>query len=906
MSIDEIPTTDDTISNFGKFLPAPYIERVEIYDEKVRVFISIFLLTDLNGDTDTTLQYLSDKLYFYIMHARDGSYEAVDTDTEFGLDNADWDSVIDGKMNVLAAYDEATQNAIIEANGFLDLSETDPLVVMVYSAEDSEFFNDTEWTITEDLYDDNGNPIIKAQIEIDYRPEDVLDFTSLDFWNVFAFASIYEYDASDIETMLENPALLDLRVSDVSYERVFKDGELQHKIVSFVDVDDLVYSDVPIQSITDPYYKTDNITRDDMIEYFEELVTGFKETDVYDPKDTELNNMLNSISSVVEEYGESTQFLKEMDLRRAYFTSKDPAEPVGKLYVRFRKRIYTANRALENGTQVKKVLNRNPKIVDLRSGEVLTYVSPEYDDDLSDTYIYSESFMSRNSFGYSYLSYTGYTVNPDGSFSFGEIFEDVVARNRGYFFFDYEKAFRQTAIINSILDISKLSLLGVEATPYDAFKITEASITRTEGYMDTDTGTNVSHDIVISCEFNEDTNYPLTETVTVNNESSMDDTYALPNPGGLSEFTAETFPEGETDYLILRNFVPRQTDSISSTYPDYRLACFEFQDFYDYDVACGGALAILPTEYSVKVTIEDRTIEVARALITYYEGVQAELEIYYDAAADDLSSNDAGDFNNFFSEGANTAFLGLGHLAPWIVAPAVYCIFKDIIYNTYGGDIDKISAEAQKIIDGIDPYTGNLFVLETFWTTFDDFYTNVLSDSGEIGSLVDDAGIDALTLEFDGTVPYDSSSSEAGCDGIYAIVEEVVEEVVEEDGDDEDESIDWDTSPTEIDYDVNSTGVIGIDAIDIEQILNEWEDTFGYTAFPEDGGDHDTARENIKDEIEAHLTAAAGGHLSDWATDINYNENTTIYTNADGDIYKYKVRMNTHTWYVNIQERTPV
>jgi len=883
MSIDAIPLTDDTISNFGKFLPAPYIERVEIYDDKMTVFISVFLLTDLDEDTDTMLLYLSDKLNFYIMHARKGSYEPpTDPDTEFGLDDADWDLVIDGKMNVFAAYDEATQNGISIEDGFLDLSETDPLVVFAEAPDGSGLYNASPWTVTEDLYDDKGNLIIKAQIEIDYEPAD-LDFTTLDFWNVFAFASMYEYSASDIEVVLENTALLDRRVSDVSYERVFKDGELQHKIVSFVDADDLVYGDIPIQSITGPYYKTDNITRDDMVEYFEEFVTGFKEADVHDPDDVELNNMLDSISYIVEEYGESTQFLKEMDLLRAYFPSKDPAEPVGKLYTRFRKRIYTANRALENGTQVKKVLNRNPKIVDLRSGEVLTYTAPEYDDDLSDTYVYSESFMSRNSFGYSSKETTG--TFPYFTF---EIVEDVVARNRGYFFFDYEKAFRQTAIINSIFDISKLSLLGVETTPYDAFKITEASITRSEQLGD----------IEISCEFNEDVNYPLAETVTVDNSATGNDLYALPNPGGLSEFTSETFPEGETDYLILRNFVPRQTDSISSTYPDYRLACFGFQDFYDEQTACMSET----TEYSVKVTIEDRTIEVARALITYYQGIQEELEIYYDAAADDLSSNEAGDFNDFFSIGATAPYSDDSSTAPWIVAPAVYCIFKDLIYDTYGGDIDKISAEAQKIIDGIDPYTGNLSVLATFWTTFNDFYTNVLSDSGEIGSLVDDAGIDALTLEFDGTVPYDSCSSETGCDGIYAIVEEVVEE----DGDDEDESIDWDTSPTEIDYDVNSTGVIGIDAVDIEQILNEWEDTFGYTAFPEDGGDHDTARENIKDEIEAHLTAAAGGHLSDWATDINYNENTTIYTNADGDIYKYKVRMNTHTWYVNIQERTPV
>jgi hypothetical protein len=263
---NEIPLTDDTISNFGKFLPAPYIERVEIYTDKVTVFVSLFLMTDLDEDTTSMIGYLSEKLNFYVMHTANKDCPTVDI----------WDSVIDRKMNVFAAYNEAAEAECALVN----LEALDPLNTS------------KTWKISGDRYDSDGNRIIKFQTSVDYVLDD-LNLTSLDFWNIFAFASLYEYSTDDIEDTLKNIALLDREVSDISYERLFKDGELQHQIVSFVDADDLAYGNVPIQSITGPYYKTDNITRDDMIEYFEELVTGFKETDVYDPKDTELNNMAN-------------------------------------------------------------------------------------------------------------------------------------------------------------------------------------------------------------------------------------------------------------------------------------------------------------------------------------------------------------------------------------------------------------------------------------------------------------------------------------------------------------------------------------------------------------------------------------------------------------------------------------
>jgi len=748
---NEIPLTDDTISNFGKFLPAPYIERVEVHTDKVTVFVSLFLMTDLYEDTDSMIDYLSGKLNFYVMHAWDGPHSRlVDDESKFGLNEADWDPVIDGKNNIFAAYQEALETTIVRTLGFVNLNALSPLNTSV------------DWSTSDELYDDNGNKIIKFQTSVDYRWMDFRagtamsapwdsgpGLTSLDFWNVFAFASLYEYNTDDIEETLENIALLDREMSDISYERVFKDGELQHKIVSFVDADDLVYGDIPIQSITGPYYKTDNITRDDMVEYFEEFVTGFKEADTYDSEDGVLNNMLDSISLVVEEYSESTQFLKEMDLRRAYFTSKDPAEPVGKLYTRFRKRIYTANGALENGTQVKKILNRNPKIVDMRFGETLEPATTRAQVPALNTHIYSESFVSRAAFYYT----------TDG---WDESIEPEVVQNRGYFFFDYEKALRQNAVINDVFSVGKLASLGIDVVPYDAFKITEASLLRDES-SETD-----SRVVTISCDFDESVNYPLPDTTTINNESDLDELIiAAPTPSETS-----TLPEGETSYLVLRNFVPNQTGSISSVIPDYRLSCFEFQDF----MSSYWAETITTNEYSVSVTVKDRTIEVAAGLVSYYQLVQELLAAYLDSADDDLSYNTFGEFNTFFSDGITSTYASAEE-APWNVAPVIYCIYQDLIYDLYDGDMDKITDAAQRIMDGIDPYVGNFFILEAFKSAFDDFYTDALSPTSDLGNQVEthekgfpnpDGTYDTTDHTYEGTVSY--------TDSIYDVVEEAAVE----------------------------------------------------------------------------------------------------------------------------------
>jgi len=216
------------------------------------------------------------------------------------------------------------------------------------------------------------------------------------------------------------------------------------------------------------------------------------------------------------------------------------------------------------------------------------------------------------------------------------------------------------------------------------------------------------------------------------------------------------------------------------------------------------------------------------------------------------------------------------------VAPIIYCIYQDLVYDLYDGDMDKITDAAQKIMDGIDPYVGNFFILETFKTAFDALYADALFPH------IDGDGViaaytygESTELTYEGEVAWDSGSSASYPDDIYDFVEPAPEEADEG-------------------WTLGYTGD-GENKISISYDWSDWDD-WTYTAWNDmqhtsAGFDVDQHfSDEVLDELEqdfAHHLALAEPIIEDAAREnvqgTAYSESTAVYTGTDGYEYKYKV-----------------
>ena len=161
----------DTISNFGKFLPAPYINRVAIADStsaplgEIRVELSIMLVVEDGVDEDQLIDSLGQlNVYLY-----------------FAKDSEEIQSIIDKTTNVFCVFGD-----------------------YLFSYVQTEIENFTK--SDEVLYDENDNRVVRLTttltgIPSQYSWNDITDLTT------FAFVSIVDYDEITIEDELENLTL---------------------------------------------------------------------------------------------------------------------------------------------------------------------------------------------------------------------------------------------------------------------------------------------------------------------------------------------------------------------------------------------------------------------------------------------------------------------------------------------------------------------------------------------------------------------------------------------------------------------------------------------------------------------------------------------------------------------------
>ena len=349
----------------------------------------------------------------------------------------------------------------------------------------------------------------------------------------------------------------------------------------------------------------------------------------------------------------------------------------------------------------------------------------------------------------------------------------------GFWWFDYEKALRKASAISRIFDVRKLqNSLGLPNSVFNAeFQLDSTCITRgswpadnraasflqrtnkeapttydhcgslitsytySNGYPEVvmnyvevaDNGTTTQPDSPALNMMSHVPSISETENLTSEADAFSEDIHGWSNTRVARDFVDSS--KEQYTYSVLRSFNTKTSGSIvNGGIGDYRLMCFEHQEVAGpLEAEYYHRAPVWSTSFlKYKVKIKDSTVNIYHGIVQHYKNLMnGEFQDYYDSAVEQCSYNNIdGQFNKFFTDGAENAYSDEPHKAPWVTAPLLYHMHVDLLYNTYLGDNASIQAAALETTSNIHPRTGTLQELEYFRDLMRSLFNDFYIDSG--------------------------------------------------------------------------------------------------------------------------------------------------------------------------------
>jgi len=726
----------DTTVNFGKYLPDPYIDKISIEEDgttgyaKMAIEINIFLKATEETDELTLINNLS-ALRFWWGVGLDYTPE------DYVNGKSVWSAMVDGSL-IAGSSPTTFWEVENEDNSFIMNDAGDGPGYDVFYDENGDrvlkFTYKGEWVHSSMTWSSLGSAYTNIYA---YTWSSAEDFFTPDInWSPGVAAWDQDYDAT--ATAMQNPDdltyhswlnFVSTESSDISYEPVLAGGVVViPEDVVWMDNSEAVYGNTPLQAIQGSYHEPDKLTHDKIVSSFQELLDEY-EGSVVATTDEALLDSINNISYILITYGEAVDLLPRLNEYRKAFPSKTSATTTGQLYLKYRKKIYSANDVVLLGNILHKKEVTGSKIIDLRLFNTDVYVPPSVPtdwctegDELPSTCAECEIIsFTVASYGTPILNRTVFQVATSGDeeFDYGSSY--------GWFFFDYDKAFYYTAAVVAIADVQKLIESFGAGLFNVAYQLKSVELER----MDPD-GENGMR-MVTSYTYSN--NYPAVDSTAYT---------VIGTTSGMTDDRGDRIVDGDVrvhSFLALRNYEPGFSSSpyrLSDRYAydasnddgvdgwgyvgagAFRLMAFEFQDLMSYDAQ---ALLHEPTldspieayTYTATVTMEDSTSNVISAILTAFENNKGEFDTYYDTAKEICAWNNIDEtFNQFFVDEMEALYGSNLAAAPWVKAATAYHYFMDILYNVHGGDIAIVTASAEATGQNISPITGNIPQLEAF------------------------------------------------------------------------------------------------------------------------------------------------------------------------------------------------
>jgi hypothetical protein len=406
---------------------------------------------------------------------------------------------------------------------------------------------------------------------------------------------------------------------------------------------------------------------------------------------------------------------------------------MGRYYLDLRKRLAAIDLLVREGPPCTKQVVTNPIVEDFRGS---SYVS-----DYSWYGLYSPAYLLNDPGEYIYTP-SVYMQRMTGSLSVGE----TLVVDKGYLFFDYEKALKQQSNLAHLLDVQKIEdYFGHNVlTSKFNFETAEMTVYRTlepltlAGVGDGPRINNYSNGEDIN-NFTTSEQYSMTlnfEDSRPNIPKGID--YDLTDSEMETSWIQELAGYGKS-YLKLRNFnLPISGALAQANGRFHKLMCFEFQNILDGDefspdepLDPNDVFAFNDMLYRFRFEIDDNTLEVFDALRAYATGSLESFNEYAAIALDHCSYNGADNvFNQFFIDAVEQKFGSDPKTAPFLIAPLVYNYCLDIFTNAFDGDRLEIFEATRKLSDVIAPYAGTADAIETFIAKFQKLIDDWMFDTG--------------------------------------------------------------------------------------------------------------------------------------------------------------------------------
>lgn len=711
--MSDLTLTGDIINNTGKYLPAPYIEKMELQDDlSLTINGSIFISNyddayfyddgEIKQDKDSIANILNDSLYYYV---------------------AVFMSSVNGTISQTGSNGDSLYQSVIS-------KEINPFMVY-YSSGSAEaptpiFLTQIEISSDSNIvYDESGNEIRKYDFSQSINLDKQM-YRELGGWSdvaslqIIAFSSVYEYSEDTFPEQMDNLQLLDFQTSEVSYESIFNDSGLSSGAkAEYLDAEGNLYSETPLISLNGSAYKTETITHQQVVDKFQNLLDEYQSFYEQGERYSKLKDIMDNVSSVLTTYGESADLLIQLNQIARVYPDKSPAKPIGKFYKSYRKRLVLSNNSIQQNVKLAKQVLYNSKISDLREIGDTSEEKPNiiHDTDLTDTYIYTDSQLSR------------YQCTEDSQVIFGRIY------------FDYEKALQRLSNLSSKLNVNKLKNYGIEID-FSNFNIESCWAYRSE------TGSDGSIlNAIYGSSFSVDSPYPVSEKIYAKDvlrdsgqksilyylqqttgegfsdtpyyfsDEEITDTIEIENSNGTTTIASigeHGYALGYASSMIYRQYLDPSIDGINNIEIDnYRLMSFEVLDYVVYPAP------ETEIEFNFVFKIKDKTNSIFNAIIKQARSSLNLLEEYYEYTSDNGAFNEnLRKFNRFFRESALAKYQDKPNSAPWYTAPFMYCILIDLRYDIFGGDIEVITERALQISQTISPINGSPKNIETFINKF--------------------------------------------------------------------------------------------------------------------------------------------------------------------------------------------